>query len=268
MKKEVLNELEKINEKNKIPEEAKQKISKKIYRNVIISIFIIAYFLMLFIGDNMAERATRTIGFNIFSMILLILSIVAFEVSYKKDNDELAINGIEILVIAIITLFMPYMYFESAGKTRTIYMLSPVFVGIYYSIKCIVINIKEKRKYRESINEIKDLVKREKAPEIDLEEKRIARKKIEEESNIEIAENKETNKLEKDKENSEKKKTTKTSTKSTKKTSSTTKKTKTTTKPTTTKRTTNTRKKIENKISDNQEVKSKKRGRPKKVQNT
>lgn len=45
-----------------------------------------------------------------FSVSMIVISIILFENSYKKENKSLAIFGIEVLILAITNLALMYLY--------------------------------------------------------------------------------------------------------------------------------------------------------------
>ena len=113
MKKSTIEKIEKeINEKTKLPDNIKEKIKKEIFTNIIVGSIIILYFILIILGSVDSTKNIRTIDMNIFSIIFLGISITIFEISYRKDNGKLAMYGIESLLVAMFTLFLPYIIFE------------------------------------------------------------------------------------------------------------------------------------------------------------
>lgn len=276
---------EEINEKRKMPKEVKESLRKEIFTNIIICTCLVAYFLFLFLGSVDKTKAVRVIDLKIFSIIYLAASIILFEMAYKKDNGKIAIHGIEILLVAIMTLFLPYIIFELDSKYQKIYYFVGEYIAVYYVIKCICIAIIRKRKYSKDVSDIKEIIKKEKRiikdedEEIIEKPKSVAKSKNEEskresvsektkrkttkkktEPKKEVKENKskkienEKNEKIKEQKNTEKKNTAKPKTiaKSTKK-ETVVKEPKTTTK-----------KKVQKEIATKKEEAPKRRGRPKK----
>lgn len=276
---------EEINEKRKMPKEVKESLRKEIFTNIIICACLVAYFLFLFLGSVDKTKAVRVIDLKIFSTIYLATSIILFETAYKKDNGKIAIHGIEILLVAIMTLFLPYIIFELDSKYQKIYYFVGEYIAVYYVIKCICIAIIRKRKYSKDVSDIKEIIKKEKRiikdedEEIIEKPKSVAKSKNEEskkesvsektkrkttkkktEPKKEVKENKskkienEKNEKIKEQKNTEKKSATKPKTiaKSTKK-ETVVKEPKTTTK-----------KKVQKEIATKKEEAPKRRGRPKK----
>ena len=272
---------EEINEKRKMPKEVKESLRKEIFTNIIICACLVAYFLFLFLGSVDKTKAVRVIDLKIFSTIYLATSIILFEIAYKKDSGKIAIHGIEILLVAIMTLFLPYIIFELDSKYRKIYYFVGEYIAVYYVIKCICIA----RKYSKYVSDIKEIIKKEKRiikdedEEIIEKHKSVAKSKNEEskkesvsektkrkttkkktEPKKEVKENKskkienEKNEKIKEQKNTEKKSATKpkATTKATKK-ETVSKEPKTTTK-----------KKVQKEIATKKEEAPKRRGRPKK----
>lgn len=240
MKKSTIEKIEKeINEKTKLPNEVKEKIKKEVFTNIIVGTIIILYFIFIILGSVGSAKNVRTIDLNIFSIIFLGMAITIFEVAYRKDDGKLAIYGIESLVVAIFTLFLPYIIFELNKTDKKYYLMASIYIAAYYILKSIVIAVKTKSKYMNSnISDVKEIVKKEKT-------KRRIKEDIEETE--EITEKTTTKKA------ATKKETTK----------------KTPTKKTTTKTETKTKKETTAKSSkenDKNESAPKKRGRPKKTE--
>lgn len=273
---------EEINEKRKMPKEVKESLRKEIFTNIIICACLVAYFLFLFLGSVDKTKAVRVIDLKIFSTIYLATSIILFEIAYKKDSGKIAIHGVEILLVAIMTLFLPYIIFELDSKYQKIYYFVGEYIAVYYVIKCICISIIRKRKYSKDVSDIKEIIKKEKRiikdedEEIIEKPKSVAKSKNEEskkesvsektkrkttkkktEPKKEVKENK-SKKIENEKikaqKNTEKKSATKpkATTKATKK-ETVSKEPKTTTK-----------KKVQKEIATKKEEAPKRRGRPKK----
>ena len=119
-------------------------------------------------------------------MIFLGTAIILFEIAYRKEKGNLAIYGIESLVVAIFTLFLPYIIFELNETQRKYYFMVSIYVAIYYILKSVYVSAKIKSKYMNSISDVKEIVKKEK-------HKRIIQEDIDDEENQPIIENINTN---------------------------------------------------------------------------
>lgn len=162
MKKEMVEKIEdEIKQKTKLPNDIKEKTRKNIFINIVIAIIAISYLVFLILRSTGSAKNDCIIEFNILSMLLLGIAIGLFEFAYKKDNGSIAMYGIEALIIALTTLFLPYVIFEVNQENKKYYLLVSSYIGIYYIIKCIYISLRAKRKYLEEQSDIKDIVKKE-----------------------------------------------------------------------------------------------------------
>lgn len=158
---EKIEQLEKqIVNKKKLPQEEENKINKKIFENMIIANVLMAFFYLISLGSLNIETQIFITDLKVFSIGLIILTVILFEISYKKENGNLCIHGIECLVIAIFVLFSTYLY---TVYIKEFYMYVSIFAyisGIYYAIKSIIIYRKMKKKYIESLSDIDEIIKK------------------------------------------------------------------------------------------------------------
>ena len=164
MKKSTIERIEEeINQKTKLPNEVKEKIKKEVFTNIVIGSITILYLIFIILGSKGSTKNVRTTDLNIFCMLFLGIAIYLFEIAYRKDNGKLAMYGIESLIIAIFTLFLPYIIFELNEKNKNYYLTAAIFVSLYYILKSLIISIKTKNKHMNSnISDIKEIVKKEK----------------------------------------------------------------------------------------------------------
>lgn len=144
-------------EKIKIPN-----CNEDIYINIVYAVTSIAYFIALSI-------VYLNCSFNIFSvfikvsyMMYLILAILIYEVAYKKDSGKLAIIAIEYTVIAIYILLLQRIVDIFKFDMLSFIVTSSFVFPIYYVIKAIVIDTRERREELKKLSDIKDIVKEEK----------------------------------------------------------------------------------------------------------
>ena len=141
--------------------EESKKINWKVCENLIIAIIVILYFIIINFLYYKLENSLIVLGLKILSMIILLASITIFEIAYKKDSGKIAINGIEVLVIASHALsIMQVVQITKIGFTTYLLISASVF-AIYYILKALVLYTIDKRKYLESLSDIKDIVNNE-----------------------------------------------------------------------------------------------------------
>ena len=104
--------------------------------------------------NNLVYASMITIYF-----IFLLFSIFIFEIAYKKDNDEISLNGIEFLVLSIFSLLIQYIP-KLLKIDENTYMLAGTYIFlIYYGIKNIIIYTCERKKELDNLSDIKEIVK-------------------------------------------------------------------------------------------------------------
>lgn len=134
-------------------------IRKKILVSLAILVGIVAYFgNLLFLKYKIDEVLLLKIN-KILSFAMLFLTIIIFEIAYKKDNGILAIFGIETLFIAISTLIMNTMIIRFNFSYKKYIIIMIAILALYYILKMSIIFAKEKKKYLNSLSDIRDIVK-------------------------------------------------------------------------------------------------------------
>ena len=147
-----------IKKRNKMPDDVKIERDKKIFRNLLFAIGIIAYFILLNIGFYLIEKTVFTRDTVVFAFATLIITIILFERSYRGEKGYYAIHGLEVLAASVFTYFVPYLYYTFNEPVTKAIMVSPVLFVVYYAIKLAVICAKAKKV---KDNDIKDIIKKE-----------------------------------------------------------------------------------------------------------
>ena len=143
-----------------IPKDYRKKILNRILKNSVIAIIVIAYLIALNVLSMHIETSTYIMGVKVLCVVLAIISVIYFELSYRKDNGYLFLHGTEFLVLATITLFSVYAYslFYITYNSILLYIL--IAVIIYYIIKTYGTLRNMKKEYYKSQNDIKEIVKK------------------------------------------------------------------------------------------------------------
>ncbi len=142
-------------------EENKKRIRKKVFENIIIAIAIMLYFILINFSYLRIEEEILLNGLKIASLVVLFFSIGIFEVAYHKDSGKLAINGIEILVLAFHTQTIWHVINKMNIPFEKYIVYSTYVFAIYYILKSIIIYTNEKRKYLKSLSDIHEIVSKE-----------------------------------------------------------------------------------------------------------
>ena len=147
-------------------EEEKEKVNnkeirKKIFENIIIAIAMMIYFIVINFSYLRMDENILLQGIKVASLVILFLSIIIFEIAYKKDSGRIAINGIEVLVLAIHTLTIWTVINRFKIDFDKYVLFSTYTFAIYYILKSIIIYTIEKRKYLDSLSDIHEIVSNE-----------------------------------------------------------------------------------------------------------
>ena len=145
---EIQEEVEKeLKNNKKLPKEEQYKLNSIVFQNLCTIIVIMVYFIFLILGFINIEIPVLITDFKVFSLTILALAIIFFEIAYKKDSGKYCITGIEMLVLSLVTVAL--MYITIMYPAKYIYITSAVsFVfAIYYVGKAIVLYCKTKKNY-------------------------------------------------------------------------------------------------------------------------
>ena len=184
MEKAKLMQLE-IEKKRKLPQNVKDNISTDIFQNLLAAIIIVAYLCAI----NIIYYKVNSIMFEnymkYFALGIILLTIVVFEVAYRKDSIKYCLIGIELLVCGVLSLYIPYIYLHTTKILRNIIMILPVCLVIYYAIKSLLIFKQKQFKYQNNLSDVKEIVKEtEKVSYLDEDSKKLYREKKREEEII------------------------------------------------------------------------------------
>ena len=191
--------------------EVSEKYMKKIYLNVLKAIIIVLYFFVLNVACENVNPQYLEKGIELCTMILLFISIFIFEWAYRKDDDDLAIQGIKILILSAYTLTSQHITKKFDFPLKNYLLVASYIFAIYFILKCIVVYTKGRKEMAENLSDIKEIVQKDEPVK-----KEATKKKKEDVKEEELEEIKETPK---------KKTTTKTATKKKATTATPTKKT-------------------------------------------
>ena len=127
--------IEKFDEEYKqsriIPKDYKKSILVRILKNLVIAIIAITYLILLNMLSLRIDTTLYILSCKIICITLSIVSVIYFEISYRKDNGYLFLHGVEFLLLATITLFSIYAYTIFFGRYNIILMIICIAIVIY-----------------------------------------------------------------------------------------------------------------------------------------
>lgn len=215
--------------------EVKEKYLKEIYLNVLKAIITTLFFFILNLAYENISSEHLSLGIEILTMVFLFIAIYIFEKAYKKDDGNLAIQGIEILILATYTLTSRHITNKFNFEFKAYSAIASYIFAIYFVLKGIIVYTKGRREEAEELSDIREIVKKEEPLKKEATKKSKNNKKEDEEKEIQVEIKEDDKKSEETKKTADKKKN---SSKKTTTKNSATKKTTSTKKSSTTKKTT------------------------------
>lgn len=149
---------QKLEQAKIMPKEKKKGIYKRAFENILVAVIVILYFLMMILGYINIPEEAYVKDLKVFSLATIAITIVLFEIAYNKDSGKIAIHGIETLLLSILTLVSMYIYILHRTKFLFVIMGGVVLATLYYLVRSIVVIAKEKRKWKDNISDVKDIV--------------------------------------------------------------------------------------------------------------
>lgn len=159
MKKNEIKELEEIRKERKLSKDAEKTIKSKIVSNFAICLSIVILMMAFAITANYLEKNFTMHVYNASAVTFLVVSIIIFEVAYKRDSGSIALYGVEVLCISIFTLFAPYIFLKYNYQLICYGAIS--VVTLYYIIKIIITFSKDKKKFQYEKSDFSQIIKKE-----------------------------------------------------------------------------------------------------------
>lgn len=167
--------------RKKMPKEIKDKIINLTFFNCVFLILMSVITLLINISYNKLILYDFRNYIKILQISLCIISIVLFEIAYKKDSMKIGFFAIEFTIFSVFILFVPYRYML---KSDVQFLRNALIAfSIYYILKVGISAIMIRNKYlKENMSDVKEIVKDDKKGYIDEESvKTLKERKIKEE---------------------------------------------------------------------------------------
>ena len=156
-----IGEVIKKERKRKLPEEIQKKIFLKVISNIFVGSIIILFFIFIILGHKNITREVFITDLKVFSVAILIFSIILFENAYKRENKSLGVFGIEILVLAISNIGLLYVcIMNDIIFMKTVLIMAGITI-VYYIIKSIIVFLKMKKSYYKENSELSETIEEE-----------------------------------------------------------------------------------------------------------
>ena len=161
LKEENIQKLEeRMKQDKKIPKEYRKKIRKQLLFNLLTMLAFVIFLGCINIMSLYMETAIYLKVLRGVSIIVAVIAILYFECGYRKDNEKIFLYGVEVFVLALITLSSVYLYYIFFQEYNQLLLYITCGVVLYYIIKMVIIRRKMKKQYYKEQNDIKEIVKK------------------------------------------------------------------------------------------------------------
>lgn len=149
--------------KQKMPKEMKIATIKSIKQNLIMVLIILVILSLMCFMDENNIKENFGIPLKVLSTILVVISIVFFEIAYRKEKMSTCFWAIELLTLGMIIMFVPYL----SNYAQYIILGIAIGFGVYYIAKFGAIVIKKHKDFSDEKSDVKDIVKDDKKGYLD-----------------------------------------------------------------------------------------------------
>ena len=149
--------------KQRLPKKMRTEILTEILNNLLMVVIILILLSIICFMDENLIKETYSNELKAISTFLVGISIVFFEIAYRKEKYNTFFWGVEFAVLGMIIIFVPYL---SKYVQRFIIGIAVGF-GIYYLKKFLFIVLKKQKEFSDTKSDIKQLIKDEKSGYLD-----------------------------------------------------------------------------------------------------
>lgn len=147
-------------DKKVLPKEEENKIHKKVFESILLADVVMAFLYCISLGSFNIETPIFLTDLKVFSLSLIVITILLFEISYRKENGSLAIHGIECFTLSIFMLFTSSIYTMYLKEFHLYVAIAAYAFAIYYVGKAIIVYQKMKKQYIASLSDIEEIIKK------------------------------------------------------------------------------------------------------------
>ena len=123
----------------------KEKMDKNILENLCFGIVFLLYFIFLNLGAVHIRPEVYLVDLKVFSLVAMAVTVATYERAYHKDSGRIAIHGIELMILSIITLVA--LYIQQMYPTILTDVLNAVAIlyEVYFVTKSIIVYLEMKK---------------------------------------------------------------------------------------------------------------------------
>ena len=149
--------------KPKMPLEMKRDTVREILQNLLMVAIVLVLLSLICFMDERLIKETFSFGLKILSTFFAIISVIFFEIAYRKEKLNSFFWAVEFLILGLIIMFVPYL---SQYIQKFIFGIAIIF-GIYYLVKFILIILKKKNELSNLRSDVREIIKPEKTDDFD-----------------------------------------------------------------------------------------------------
>ena len=142
--------------KKTIPKENLKTIRKPAIYNALLGLAVIVYFGFLILGFYNIDRNVYQTDLKVFALSILFVAIIVLEKAYKEDSGRIAIMGIELIIVATISLGLIFTHLMFSASYAFIVSIIVAVFFVYYIIKSMIMYFRERKKY--FVNDMKEMI--------------------------------------------------------------------------------------------------------------
>lgn len=134
-------------------------ITGDVLANLAYSSMMMIYFMFFNIQFEAVSELILMKYINISSFAFLLISILMIEISYKKEDENIMVYGLEFLAVSIFTLLIKHMPKLFGCSTQTYVLIGSYLFAIYYMLKSTILYTRERQQELKNYSDIKEIVK-------------------------------------------------------------------------------------------------------------
>ena len=132
-------------------------MDKNILENLCFGIVFLLYFIFLNLGAVHIRPEVYLVDLKVFSLVAMAVTVATYERAYHKDSGRIAIHGIELMILSIITLVA--LYIQQMYPTILTDVLNAVAIlyAVYFVTKSIIVYLEMKKVALKRASDIKKI---------------------------------------------------------------------------------------------------------------
>lgn len=117
-----------------------------VLRNIVVGILFTIYFGLILLGKEKIPAIEYIIDLKTFIIFDLLVTLVLLEIAYKKENEEIALHGVEMATVGGLTIWTLDLFSRQNIDLNVYISVFICIVVFYYLVKSVIMALKKKRK--------------------------------------------------------------------------------------------------------------------------